>query len=97
MINYENVYKLTEFEKAIYTAKRKVQEAERSVDEAKKKYQIKCSEIAGTDSANLEFSNVCCNAKGILSHVYHIKVRSEYGSSQNKCIFCDCDNFDCGY
>lgn len=98
MINYENVYKLSDFEQAVFAAERKVDEAKRKVEEARNKYRIKCAEIAKVPVDDLEFSNVSCIAKNICSHVYLIKSKYQpHGSPENKCIFCGCDNFDCGY
>jgi ribosomal protein L25 (general stress protein Ctc) len=93
-INHKNVYELHEYEQAIFAAERKVREAEQTIDIAKKLYRKKCSDISGVPELDLEFSNCVCIAKGIAYHVYHIKLHHIDGSSENKCIFCGCDNFN---
>jgi hypothetical protein len=93
-INYKLVYELREFEQAIFAARRGANEAEKKVLQARDAYRSACAKAAGVGVEDLEFSDTCCSAKGICSHVYHIKVRgARHGSSSNKCIFCGCDNW----
>jgi hypothetical protein len=96
-INYKLVYELREAEQAIFAAERKVRDAEIRVVEAKRAYEAACYEASGAPADSLVFSGTVCMARGILTHVYLIKVHSSHGSPENKCIFCGCDNFDGDY
>lgn len=92
-INYQLVYALREKEQAIFAAERKVCAAKDAVANAKAAYKKACAKATGIREMELEFSNTACMAKGICNHVYHIRVHSCFGSPENKCIFCSCDNW----
>lgn len=94
-IDYKNVYELSSWEGEIFAAERRVAEAEKLVEKVTEAYQGRCASVTGIPRGELEFSNVMCMAKGIARHVYHKKVRgSRYGSPENKCIFCGCDDVE---
>lgn len=93
-INYKNVYDLQQYEQAIHKARRDVITAEEKVKEAINNYHNWVAKITGIPKEDLEFSNEYCPAKGICNHVYHIKYKNRYGSPENKCIYCSCDNVD---
>lgn len=93
-MNYKNIYYLKDYELHIFEAERKAELAKSQIKQAKENYKIQVSKYLNIPIENLEFSNVCCIAKGIANHVYHIKIKSSYGNSENKCIYCDCDNVE---
>lgn len=97
-INHKNVYDLRDYEHAIFIAEAKVRDAQDNANRTRKAYQSACAKVAGCKAEELEFSNVGCMAKGICRHVYHLKQPyAQHGHPENKCIFCGCDNFDCGF
>lgn len=91
--NYKLLYDIEPFRDAIKQAEQKKREADKGVTQAEKNYREACAKLSGISIDNLEFSDASCMARGILYHVYHIKVRhAPHGSIENKCIFCGSDN-----
>jgi hypothetical protein len=93
-INFELVYKARAAQEAIHMTRRKAEKAKQEVVDVEKAFLDRCSKISGVPTSELQVGPDCCIAEGISLHVYHMKVRGRWGSPENKCIFCGCDNVD---
>jgi len=96
-LNYEMIYKMRQHQERIWQKRRAVTQADADVKTAELTFRSECAKNSGIQESDLHFSSEHCRAEGIAHHVYHIRVRgAPNGSTENKCIFCGCDNFDDG-
>lgn len=94
-MNYELIYRIRHYHELVLAKTRKVQEAERILQEEQANYKNAIITISKIPMGDLLFTQEYCRADGIPHHVYHLKHKFNGNKhADNKCIFCGSANVD---
>lgn len=89
--NYRLIYEAIQYQDAIFDAERQIAVGKSNLEFAKKKFRVFLAQAVGHLEEELEFSNECCIANGIMHHVFLMEGVKHSG--KNVCVFCGCDDW----